>query len=199
MVLRSYEWIKQRFSVTQKELDSEGGGALSGGKDGTSRGWGTCTHSEVLLQRVSILLLWVEGGEEGHGCDGNGDKEYTTRTMRYRGHITGHSMQRGTRKNSIVSNKHNTQSQNVASSVLRIWQPCIYQHTEEVVIFKTNPDAFNSLTDLLNSVNLLWELFNSTSHVQWCMFCALRFCLQKAQFALRWSVTAAGDKCVLQT
>lgn len=28
---------------------------------------GMCTHSEVLLQRVSILLLQVEGREEGCG------------------------------------------------------------------------------------------------------------------------------------
>lgn len=36
-----------------------------------------CTHSEVLLQRVSILLLQVEGREEGRGCNSNGNKECT--------------------------------------------------------------------------------------------------------------------------
>lgn len=47
------------------------------------RGWyetrGMCTHSEVLLQRVSILLLQVEGREEGRGCNSNGNRERTHR------------------------------------------------------------------------------------------------------------------------
>ncbi len=36
-----------------------------------------CTHGEVLLQRVSILLLQVEGREEVRGCNSNGNKECT--------------------------------------------------------------------------------------------------------------------------
>lgn len=37
-----------------------------------------CTYSEVLLQRVSILLLQVEGREEGRGCNSNGNKSAHT-------------------------------------------------------------------------------------------------------------------------
>lgn len=35
------------------------------------------THSELLLQRVSILLLQVGEEEDRRGCDGNGNKECT--------------------------------------------------------------------------------------------------------------------------
>lgn len=68
--------IMQWLSMGQKEQESEGGEGLCGGEDGM-RCWGMCTHSEVLLQRVSILLLQVEGREEGRGCNSNGNKECT--------------------------------------------------------------------------------------------------------------------------
>ena len=46
--------------------ESEGGEGLWGGEDGM-RCCGMCTHSEVLLQWVSILLLRVEGGRRDMG------------------------------------------------------------------------------------------------------------------------------------
>lgn len=64
--------------------------ACSGGAEGTvMRCRGMCTHGEVLLQRVSALLLQVEGGGvvgwggegggEGSGRDSDGNKECTHR------------------------------------------------------------------------------------------------------------------------
>lgn len=40
-------------------------------EDGVRCG-GTCTHGEVLLQRVSMLLLQVDRKEVGRGCDSDG-------------------------------------------------------------------------------------------------------------------------------
>lgn len=50
---------------------------------------GMCTHSEVLLQRVSILLLQVERRGQGCGCNSNENKECTHMDHEIRGYITG--------------------------------------------------------------------------------------------------------------
>lgn len=62
--------------MTQKEMESEEGEGLWDEED-AMRCWGMSTHSEVLLQWVSILLLQVEGREEGRGCNSDGNKERT--------------------------------------------------------------------------------------------------------------------------
>lgn len=55
--------------------------ALGWREDGVRCG-GMCTHSEVLLQRVSILLLQVDRKEVGRGCDSDGNGVHTW-TMRH--------------------------------------------------------------------------------------------------------------------
>lgn len=65
---------------------------------------GMCTHSEVLFQWVSILLLQVEEWVEQCGCNSNGNKKRTNMD-----HEIHHQHEHATKsKHETASNKNDT-------------------------------------------------------------------------------------------
>lgn len=79
-LLCQYAWITERPSRARgaRERGSRGGGEeLQGWREDGVRCGGMRTHGEVLLQRVSTLLLQVDRKEVGCGCDSDGKSAHT--------------------------------------------------------------------------------------------------------------------------